>query len=178
MIDVTKRKNIKKGLYVKVKTSDNKETKGYVYDILSKTDSKNGIRVIITSELTKCKIEGNVVAVPSKAEIQKEVFKFYNIFFSQKEYYSIIDCNQNFYVHTLYKGNIQKSMVVVFSNHLDAVKFLDKLKESELTIKRISKKNLLQNNFSNYKYEYYLLNGVKIVNKNKFDELEKFFLSH
>lgn len=178
MIDFTKIKNFKKGLYVKVKSPDGAEHNGYIEEILSKKNSKDGIRVVISSSLTNSLTEGIVVDVPSKNDVQKEVFKYYNLFFSNKEFYSLIDKEGKLYTFKVSKQKISEVVVTLFSDPQKGKDFLLKMNLEGFSMKRISKKNMLQNNFNSIDYNYYLIDGTKLVQKNKFDELEKYFLMH
>lgn len=176
MIDITKRKNIKEGMYVKIKTHNNNEVNGYVKRIISKNNDKNGIRVIIKSSLTNSIEEGVIIDVPSKNDVKKEVFKFYNLFFSEKEFYSFIDCNNNFLLLNI---SNEKKAICIFSNALKAKEFLEKYGlNNKYSLKRIGKKNYLCGNFKDLKFNYYLLNNVKLVARAKFDEVEKYFVIH
>lgn len=179
MIDVTKRKNIVIGLYVKIELDDGSRHNGYVKKIISKGNSSKGIRVIISSTLTNSLVEGIVIEVPSKNDVQKETFKFYNLFFSNNEYYSIIDSNNEYLLYNSSNKLGNKTMVLLFTDASIAKDFLSKNKKFEnYKIKRISKKNTLQYNFEKLSFDYYLLDNCKLVNKYKFNELEKYFLIH
>lgn len=179
IIDVTKKRNIINGLYVKIKSDNGKEHKGYVTKIISKKDSENGIRVVISSTVTNSLIEGVVIDVPSKNDVHKEIFKFYNLFFSCKEYYSIIDKNNEYFLYSVSKNSQNKKVILLFTSASTAKSFLSK-KEivDEYNLKRISKKNTLQYNFESLAFDYYLLDNCKLVDRNKFNELEKYFLMH
>lgn len=179
MIDITKKRNIIKGLYVKIKSDNGKEYKGYVTKILSKKDSINGIRVIISSTVTNSLIEGIVIDVPSKNDVHKEIFKFYNLFFSCNEYYSIVDKNNEYSLYNISKNSQNKKVVLLFTNSSTAKSFLSKNDVfKECNLKRISKKNTIQHNFENLIFDYYLLDNCKLVDKYKFNELEKYFFMH
>lgn len=178
MIDFTKIKNLKKGLYVKVKSYDGTEHNGYIKEIISKKNSNDGIKVIISSSLTNSLTEGVVIGIPSKNTVQKEVFKYYNLFFSSKEFYSLIDKDGNLYTFKVSKQNVSEIAVTIFSDSQKGKDFLSKMNLEGFSMKRISKKNMLQNNFNSVNYNYYLVDGVKLVQKYKFNELEKYFLIH
>lgn len=179
MIDISKRKNIVIGLYVKIQLDNGDEHKGYVKEIISKGNSSKGIRVLISSAITNSLVEGIVVDAPSRNEIQKETFKFYNLFFSKNEYYSIVDNNNNYILYKTSSKLKNKSVVLLFTDVFIAKDFLSKNEEfKKYSLKRISKKNTLQYNFEKLTFDYYLLDNCKLVNKYKFNELEKYFLIH
>lgn len=179
MIDITKRKNIIKGLYVKIECDNGKEYKGYIVKVLSKGDSARGIKVTISSTLTNSLIDGVVIDVPSKNEVHKENFKFYNLFFSGKEYYSIIDENNEYILYDISSGLKRKKVILLFTNSSIAKSFISKNESfKNYTLKRISKKNTIQSNFEKLVFDCYLLDSDKLVDKVKFNELEKYFLIH
>lgn len=178
MIDITKIKNIDKGLYVEIIDNNKRKHKGYVREIISKGNDKNGIRVIIASTLTNTLTEGTIISIPSKSEVQKEMFKYYNIFFNSKEFFSIIDENGNYYILKLGNKSNAKLAVTIFTNSKEAKQFIESLENNSLKLKRISSKNLLINNFSKIQYNCFILEGKKIVSKIKFEELEKYFDMH
>lgn len=179
MIDITKRRNIIKGLYVKIQSDNGKEHKGYVKEVLSKGNSSKGIRVTISSIITNSLVEGIVVDVPSKNDIQKETFKFYNLFFSGNEYYTIVNEKSEYFVYDTSNKLGRKRIILIFNDVSMAKSFLSKNEKfKDYNLKRISKKNTLQHNFEDIVFDYYLLNDCKLVNKNKFNELEKYFFIH
>lgn len=179
MIDITKRRNIVNGLYVIIQSDDGKEYKGYVKKVLSKGDSSKGIKVIISSTVTSSLVEGIVIDVPSKNDIRKETFKFYNLFFSGKEYYSIINENNEYILYDISNNIGKKKAILLFTNISTAKNFLSNNKQfKSFNLKRVSKKNTLQYNFEKLTFDYYLLDNCKLVNKHKFNELEKYFLIH
>lgn len=178
MIDITKIKNIDIGLYVEIVDDNKRKHKGYVKKIISKGNDKNGIRVAITSTLTNSITEGTIISTPSKSEVQKETFKYYNIFFNSKEFFSIIDENGNYYILKLGSKSNTKLAVTIFTNSKEAKKFIESLKDNSLKLKRISSKKLLITNFSKIQYDCFILEGKKVVNKIKFEELEKYFDMH
>lgn len=178
MIDITKVKNLKKGLYVEIEMDNGKRARGYIKEILTKNNNPNGIRVMVFSSLTNSPLEGIVVHVPSKNDVHKENFKYYNLFFSNKEFYSIVDCEGDFHIVKLNKNTSSKQAVLIFSKPDKAKEFLKTLKDDSLSLKRISTRNMIQSNFSKVHHDCYLIDGIKLVQRIKFEELEKYFSMH
>lgn len=93
-IDITKRSNFQKGMLVDIIVGD-KTVRGYIVKILSQEDGKP-IKVQINDGNT-----GRVYQIPSKNDIEKEEFKFFNLFFNTCDIHTIIkgdslllaDCN-------------------------------------------------------------------------------------
>lgn len=93
-IDITKKANFQKGMLVEIIVED-KIVRGYISQILSKEDGKP-----IKVRLYDGNI-GRVYCIPSKDEIEKEEFKFFNLFFNSCDIHIIIkddslllaDCN-------------------------------------------------------------------------------------
>lgn len=85
-IDITKRQNFQKGMLVEIECNGEAK-RGYISKILSKEDGKP-----IKVELQEGFV-GRVFQIPSKDDIEKENFKFFNLFFNSCDIYTIMKDN-------------------------------------------------------------------------------------
>lgn len=72
---------IKVGLYVIIETKNEEIKRGFVEKILSKKDDERGIRVRLKSGEY-----GRVIEIPTKHDVERETFKFYNLLFHDTVY--------------------------------------------------------------------------------------------
>lgn len=94
-IDVSQRNNFQKGMLVDILENE-KIVRGYINKILSNENQDKGIKVLLQNGHT-----GRIYGVPAKFEIEKEEFKFYNLFFNTCDIFTILneknvfllDCN-------------------------------------------------------------------------------------
>lgn len=81
MDETTQLRYFKIGLYVVIETKNGDEKRGFIQKILSKKDDERGIRVQLkTGEL------GHVIEIPTKHDIERETFKYFNLLFHDKIY--------------------------------------------------------------------------------------------
>lgn len=94
-IDISQRNNFQKGMLVDILENE-QIIRGYINKIISNDNQTKGIKVSLTNGHI-----GRVYGIPSKFEIEKENFKFYNLFFNTCDIYTILkdknvfllDCN-------------------------------------------------------------------------------------
>ena len=180
-IDVTLRENILVGLMVDIVEDKNKETQeitmGYVKRVVSNKDCKKGIKV----ELTNGAI-GHVKGIPSKNDIKKETFKFYNIFFYQEKLYSIWDKKNKKFLVLNRKNKINNKFektILLFSSEEIAI---EKIKGTSLAnknflIRPIRRNKFIYEFFKNYDIDVYSINLERKLTKLKMKELEEHFKS-
>lgn len=85
-IDITKRQNFQKGMLVEIECNGEAK-RGYIAKILSQEDGKP-IKVELQEGFT-----GRVFQIPSKDDIEKENFRFFNLFFNTCEIHTIMKEN-------------------------------------------------------------------------------------
>ena len=79
MDETTQLRFFKPGLYVLIETQTGEEKRGFIEKILSKKDDERGIRVRLKSGDI-----GHVIEIPTKHDIERETFKYYNLLFHDK----------------------------------------------------------------------------------------------
>ena len=184
-IDVTIKDNICVGLVVDIVEDKNRSTQiittGCVKKIISNKDCKRGIKVELTNGAT-----GHIKGIPSKNDIKKEAFKFYNLFFYKEDIYSLWDKSQNKFLiinrlNRLNKlnKNIEKTLFL-FSSLEEAEKSIKgtSLDNKNISIRKIRRKNKsICTFFKNYDINVYYINMNKKLTNIKLEELEKRFKS-
>lgn len=84
-MDVTQRKNIKKGQYVAVQTQESEAVSyGKVKKIYSTQDHPGGIKVGLNTGVV-----GRIAYIPTPAELEKDHFIYYHRFFKEATRYSL-----------------------------------------------------------------------------------------
>lgn len=180
-IDVSKKQNIVVGLIVDIVEDKNKHTqevtRGYVKRVISNSDRKKGIKV----ELTSAAI-GTVVGVPLKAEIEKEMFKFYNIFFYQEHIFALWSKKENQYFVISRKNTLTNQMektLLLFSDKNLAESTIKgtSLDNKNFSIRAINRRKPIFMIFNDYKIDFYSIDMKHKLSKERFRELEKRFKS-
>lgn len=182
-IDVTIKKNIIVGLMVDIIEDKNKSsqeiTRGYVKRLISNSDCKKGIKV----ELTNGAI-GHIQGIPSKNEIKKDKFKFYNIFFYQEYIYSIWDKKEKKFFIMNRKNNltnkIEKTLLLFSSKELLEKKIKGTIFENskEYIIRSIKRKNKdIATFFKDYEFDTVSIDFERKLSKEQLIKLEKKFKS-
>lgn len=180
-IDVTKKDNIVIGLMVDIVEDKNKATqevtRGCVKRIISNTDRKKGIKV----ELTNGKI-GAVVGIPSKSDIQKETFKFYNVFFYQDKIYAIWDKKSNKFLvlDRINKVSGKKERTLLLFSSEDIAKSVIKgtsLEDKNYLLRPIKRNKPIVVVFKEYNIDVYSIDTKRKLTALKMKELEEHFKS-
>lgn len=181
-IDVTLKENICVGLMVEIVEDKNKSTQvltqGCVKRLISNKDCKKGIKVELTNGAV-----GHIKGIPSKNDIKKEKFKFYNTFFYQEYIYSIWDKKANNFltVNRVNKinGLLEKTIFLFSDMDIAKEKMVGTiLDDKNYSIRSIRRKNKSINTiFKNCEFDYYSLDTSKKLSKIKMEELEKHFKS-
>lgn len=179
-VDITKRDNIVIGLIVDIVEDKNKDTqevtRGCVKKIISNSDRKKGIKV----ELTNGSM-GTVIGIPSKADIQKETFKFYNLFFYQ-EIYALWDKKTNKFLvlDRINKISGRKERTLLLFSSEDIAK--DTIKGTSLDNKNyllrpIKRSKPIITVFKDYDIDVYSIDTKRKLTALKMKELEEHFKS-
>lgn len=180
-LDNTKRDNIVVGLLVDIvedKNKNNQElTRGYIKRIISNKDCKKGIKVELTNGAV-----GNIKEVPTRNEIKKETFKFYNEFFYLENLYVIWDKkNKRYYIMNRTNKltyEIEKTLLI-FSTVEEASKIIKgtPLESKDYMIRPIRRNKFLYLFFKDYDIDMFSINTKRKVSFEKMKELESYFKS-
>lgn len=178
-VDVSKINNIVVGLMVDVIDENNKEEtiRGCVKKIISNKDRKKGIKVELTNGVI-----GSVIGVPSKADIEKEKFKFYNIFFHQDKIYTIWDKESNKFlildrVNKLI-GKKEKTVLLFTDKEIAKRKLKGSaLENNRYDIRQIKRNKAIVKIFENYEVEYYSINTERKLSAIQMKDFEEYFKS-
>ncbi|WCK57268.1 DUF2196 domain-containing protein (plasmid) [Aneurinibacillus sp. Ricciae_BoGa-3] len=178
-IDVTLRKNIIKGLLVDIIADEDKETvkltRGYVANVLSKENNKKGIRV----ELSNGK-RGRVYSIPSKDDIKRENFKFYNIFFFLPKIYSVWNQTERKYmiIHHMNQamGRTEKT-ALLFTDKEKAKAFIKgtMYEGKDFAIREINRNKPIPDNFKTLDVDYFRIDGERKLSFERLIEWEQYF---
>lgn len=179
-IDVTLKENIVIGLLVDIVEDRNKVsqelTRGYVRRVISNKDCKKGIKV----ELSNGAI-GHVKGVPSRNDVKKDTFKFYNIFFYQEKIYSLWDkkANKFLVLNRSNNGRLEKTILLFSKEEIASSKIKGtSLDNRNYVIRPIRRKNkLIVDFFKNYDIDVFSIDLTRKVTVIKMKELEKKFKS-
>lgn len=180
-VDITKRNNIVVGLMVDIVEDKNKATqevtRGCVKRVISNSDRKKGIKV----ELTNGAI-GTVIGIPSKADIQKETFKFYNIFFYQDKIYALWDkkANKFLVLDRINKMTGARERTLLLFSSEDIAK--EKIKGTSLDNRNYILRPIKRNKpitvfFKDYEISVYSIDTKRKLTALKMKELEEHFKS-
>ncbi|MFJ8528301.1 DUF2196 domain-containing protein [Bacillus sp. NPDC094106] len=173
-IDVTVKKNLIKGLYVEILTSNEDTERGYIKEILSQSNNKKGIRVKLTNG-----IEGRVQYVFSKHEIKAENFKFYNLFFFQPNIYSLWNKKMRTYVtinrlNQIYKNYEQTAFLFTTKEKAKGLIAGTELDNPDIQIKSISRKKPIVESFNHIQVDKFSIDGERKLSFEKMKEWEKY----
>lgn len=178
MLDVTIKKEIKKGLLVDIKEDGGSQfCRGYVEEILSKADSIKGIRVKLTNGKS-----GRIVSIPKKEEIRKDNFKFYNLFFYTPPHFAIWDTQNNQFVvidHINKQSKSVEKTFLIFSKKEIAMQFLKGTKYSQTpyTIREMHRRKRISEQISRFSIDFIRIDGDRKVLYDTFIQWETMFLS-
>lgn len=172
MLDSTVRSHIKKGMLVEIKEEKTEKImRGYVWKILSTTDHKSGIKVILTSEK-----KGRVQNIPTKNEIQKENFAFYNRFFHLPFFFILWDKEKG--LPWQHENQLNEMTGFIFQDKEEANRFLEKHNLSSFVFPRkVNRKKTLISFFSTVNFHAVYINNKRKITLEKLKEWEKYFTS-
>lgn len=165
------KKDLKKGMYVDILINDSELKRGRLVEIISKTRPKDGLykAKIATGE------EGKVVNIVTKSELETDNFKFFNKLFFEKELYTLFDTSLNsFFISYKNIKNQKKNFVLIFTSKLIAEKSLETNSKIDRTIKvrSINRNRKIHEVFSGIEVDYFVIDLDRIIQKEKFIELE------
>lgn len=178
-IDVTIKKNFKKGMMVDILADEDKLsgriTRGYISTVISKADSKKGIKVELTSG-----IKGIAQHIPTKDSVKLENFKFYNRFFFTSKLYSIWNNAERKYFVMNYQNRTTEHIeqtVFLFDSKEEAQVFLNELNLDKklFTVKEINRKKPIVENFKTLNVDYFRINKERKLSYGRMVEWEFYF---
>ena len=162
MTDITDLRYVKVGLYVVIETKRQEEVSGFVQKILSKTNDPKGIKVQL-----KNKVTGRIIAIPSKHEIERELFKFYNLFFHEPIFIGRHRQTKQFFFIDHPKGNI----LPLFSKSYPNEKPINPSYHWQL----LSSSRWIQTLMKDQDPDFVYLNHERLIPYEEFKTLEKKF---
>ena len=176
-LDLTKRKTFKKGMYVHIRITDDKESQGYIKSIDTMSDNEKGIKVTLTNGE-----KGKVIHVPTVNEIKKESFKFYNLFFYSKELFSIYNIKERKYLNLSIvnkKNGIAENTIFIFTNREEANKAIElfELDNKIYNLNKLKTSNNILNAFKTLQYDVVRINMNRKLTKELFIDYENRFKS-
>ncbi|MDF2879660.1 MAG: hypothetical protein K0R54_217 [Clostridiaceae bacterium] len=178
-IDVTNKKNLCIGMLVDIIADEDRNTqnitRGYITEIITKDNRAKKISVILNNGR-----KGIVNHIITKDELKTENFKFYNLFFYDKNIYSIWDKKANKYlvIERVNKrlGNIER-VAFLFNNDLIAKEILGVLDNKDYMIKTINRKKPIIENFKTLKIDFFNINKDRRLSYDRLIEWENKFKS-
>lgn len=147
-LDLTKRKNIKEGLWVEIETEQG-FFQGVVVKILSKQGNSSGVKVKLSTGQV-----GHVKKLLSLNELKKESFKFWNTLLNQKYITALYDTKEKRLVEeSRFSRLTQKQDVIgfLFSDVATAKKFIEEsttYQGGRYNIKTLKRNKLIAEQFS------------------------------
>lgn len=162
VIDVTDRKNISIGMLVDIVADDDGEqekiTRGYVQEIISKTHGKLGVKVALQNG----KI-GRIVHIPTKEDVKLENFKFYNTFFFLPKIYSIWDSANRKYlvIDHVNRSNGKTERTALLFDSVDKARSFIKgtpYADKNFVIRSINRNKPIYENFKTLTVDFFRIN--------------------
>lgn len=165
------KKDLRKGVYVDILINDNELKRGKLLSVISKARPKDGLYKvkIATGE------EGRVVNIATKSELETDNFKFFNKLFYEKELYTLFDTSSNsFFISNKRVRNQNKNFILIFTSKSIAEKSLEgnNKVDGNIKVRSINRNRKIHEVFSKIEVDYFVINLDRIVQKEKFIELE------
>ena len=180
-IDITIKDNIKLGMIVDIIADKVKKTqevtRGCVKRVVSNTDRKKGIKVELTNGVI-----GTLVGIPTKSSVEKERFKFYNIFFYQDKIYAIWEKKANKWLVLTRTNKLSGALeqtVLLFSSEEKAKEIIanTSLDNKSYMIRPIKRKKPIVQIFKDYEVDVFSIDATRKLSNKKLKELEEYFKS-
>lgn len=146
--------------------------RGYIAKVLYDPNDRD-VRVRL-----KTGTEGTIHRIVTKAQLEKETFTFYNVFFHAKHLLSIWNKETNRYFISPIKrpgGQPPEQTAFLFSDETLAKEFLQELQKPELALRRISRRKTVLENFDKETIVSFRLDEQRKVTKAKMKQLEAHF---
>lgn len=167
-----KRNDLQVGLLVEI-LSGNECYRGYIQEIITKTNSAKKVKVVLHDGKT-----GYIDHIVTKEEFDSEQFKFYNLFFYEKEILSIWNKKERKYlVDMVYnvKKQTAEPTAFLFTDKRVAKEVLKSLDSDLLMLKKLNRRRLIGENFKTCDVEFFRINEMRKVSLKKLNEREVFY---
>lgn len=167
-IDTTIKNNFKVGMMVDVQEND-KIYRGYIKKILSNDNQDKGIKVLLENGHS-----GRIYGVPSKAEIEKQDFKFFNLFFNSETIYVLLKDNE---VFTISSNN--KNCAYLFSSKEKALKAVQgtPLENKPYHTNKLTRKKNITELLAKYNIDIFVIDMKRQLTNQELNDLEIKFRS-
>lgn len=170
-IDITDKKQIQVGMLVDIRVQEEIK-RGIIKKILSKQSTEKPLKVELTNGLI-----GRLVGVPSKIDLEKENFKFYNLFLNNSIICALYDRRTNqCYMSNIETSNGKKTVIYLFGNANEAKQML---KGSKFDNKNYYIRPIKRDYYIPYAYpsDFYIINLKKKISAKNLEGMErKFYL--
>lgn len=167
-IDVSERNNFKQGMLVDILENE-KIVRGYINKIISNENQSKGIKVSLSNGHI-----GRIYGVPSKAEIEKENFKFYNLFFNTCDIYTILKETNVFLLD--WNG---KKCAYLYSSKDSALKSIKNtpLEQKPYNVGKLNRKKNIIELLKKYDIDIFIIDMEKQLTNSELNDLEIKFRS-
>lgn len=169
-IDITDRKVIKSGMYVDITTEKNEVKRGYIKQILTRENNNKPLKVELTDGNT-----GRILGVPSKIDLEKENFKFYNLFLNESHICALYDRKEDqCYMSKTETPSGVKSTIYLFSDSREAKELLkgSKFDNKNYYIRPIKRTDYI---VKLYISDYYVIDLKKKISMENLEIMERKF---
>lgn len=167
-IDISQRNNFQKGMLVDILEKENL-VRGYISKILSNENQEKGIKVLLHNGHS-----GRIYGVPAKAEIEKEEFKFYNLFFNTCDIFTILNEKNVFLLDC--NG---KKCAYLYSSKEIATKSIKNtpLEKKPYNIGKLSRNKNIIDLLKKYQIDIFVIDMEKQLTNEQLNDLEMKFRS-
>ena len=143
--------------------------RGYINKILSNENQTKGIKVSLHNGHT-----GRIYGVPAKVEIEKEEFKFYNLFFNSCDIYTILNEKNVFLLDC--DG---KKCAYLYSSKECALKSIKNtpLEKKPYNVGKLSRNKNIIELLRKYQIDIFVIDMEKQLTNNQLNDLETKFRS-
>lgn len=169
-IDISDKKQIKVGMLVDIKFRNEEIKRGYIKRILTKEQSNKPLKV----ELSDGSI-GRIIGVPSKIDLEKETFKFYNLFLNDSIICALYNRKENqCYMTKSEVNNKTVTTIYLFDNARKAKEMLkgSKFDNKNYYIRPIKREDYIPNL---YPSDFYIINMNKRISAKNLELMERKF---
>ncbi|WP_214688204.1 MULTISPECIES: DUF2196 domain-containing protein [unclassified Exiguobacterium] len=175
--DVTMKNNFRPGMMVDIETDSDKKkgtvTRGIIAKVLSKGNQPSGVKVQLTTGEV-----GRVYEIPSRDEVRREHFRFYNTFFFLKKIYSVwVKKEKRYYTLNYPSAHGDENTAFLFVEKEEGEQFMKmmNLHPTEYMVKEISRRKPIHENFKTLEVDVFRIDLDRKVSVEKLIELESYF---
>lgn len=157
-----RRKQLKVGMLVEV-VKDGGIVRGYIKQVIPPEQPNQPIEVELKSGVI-----GTIERIVTRSELNRESFRFYNLFFHSRHLLTI----HHKFTKEIY---ITDGAAYIFSDEGISKKVLEELNDDNLAIRRISRQKPIIESFDNSNITKFRLDESMIVSKQRIKKLEEYF---